>query len=306
MKKLKGDISPARLAAMLAASLLLATAARAQELRPGAPSDARCGPSPSLTYLANEAVLIRGEATVLIDGPFTAGVRPYPRMTARSLRRAKDAEPPFDEIDWVLVSHAHADHVAPGALADLLEANFRARLASTRSVIDRVRAAASADDVHLGRRLMIVGPAEGESAVLQEEAPRIEVFSLHHGRHRDVENLGFLVDVDGIRFLHVGDAEVVLPDIEPLALGERAVDVALLPSWYVTGEDFRPVVGALGAKRVYLMHLPVQREADRHFRRFGGWDGVARLLSEFDSPIRPLLRRDRVLCPLGLEATDGW
>ncbi len=305
MKKLEYDISPGCLAAMLAASLLLAAAAGAQEAPPGALSDARCGLSPSLTYLANEAVLIRGEATVLIDGPFTTGVRPYPRMTARSLRRARSAEPPFDEVDWVLISHAHADHVAPGALVDLLDANPRARLASTPSVIDRVRAAALPDEVHLGRRLVTVEPSEGESMILQNEAPRIEAFSLHHGRHRDVENLGFFVDVDGVRFLHVGDAEVRLPDIEPLALDERDIDVALLPSWYVTGEDFRPVVGALAARRVYLMHLPVRLEADRHFRRFGGWDGVMQLVPEFDTQIRPLLRRDRVLCPLGPGAADG-
>lgn len=259
------------------------------------PHPEACEAGPTLTYLANSAVLIRGTQTVLIDAPFTDGVEPYPKLNAETLRRARSAEPPFDELDWVLVSHDHADHGDSRAIADLLEANRTVRLISTRAVVARVRAEIG-DHSRLAHRLVAAEPAEGEPIVVNEEAPRIEVLALHHGRRRAVTNLGFLVDVDDVRVLHVGDAEVTVPDIEPLGLSQRDVDVALMPSWYVRSERFRPVLDALGTRRVLLMHFPERHAGDRLFRQSGGWDAVLRSIAETDPSMVPLIRRGRTYC----------
>ncbi|MFW6088717.1 MAG: MBL fold metallo-hydrolase [Gemmatimonadota bacterium] len=291
--------APLRIAPFLAPRLaivaLLVTIAPIPAGAQGVPSPDRCGSNPSLTYLANTAVLVRGTHTVLIDGPFTEGVEPYPRMTAESLRRARAADPPFDEVDWILVTHAHADHGDPRAIADLLTANPTARLASTRAVVERVRSAAP-PDLSLAERAVVVEPAEGEFVVVRDRAPRIEALALHHGRNRPVDNLGFLVDIDGVRLLHVGDAEVVVSDIEPLGLAERRIDVALLPTWYVRSERFRPALDALGARRILLTHFPRRQSADRLFRRAGGWDAVMRRIAGYEPPVVPLIRRSSVNC----------
>lgn len=254
-----------------------------------------CEAGPTLAYLANAAVLIRGTHTVLIDGPFTEGVNPYPKFAEETLERARKAEPPFDEVDWVLVTHAHADHGDARAIAELLETNLAARLVSTHAVVERVQAAA-AGKAGFGDRLVVVEPAEDEPIVVNEQAPRIEALALHHGRQRSVQNLGFLVDIDGVRVLHAGDAEVVFSDIEPLRLSERDIDVALLPTWYARNHRYRPVLDAVGARRVLLMHFPERRAGDRTFRRSGGWDAVMRRLAAFDPPVVPLVRRDQVYC----------
>ncbi|MFW6083706.1 MAG: MBL fold metallo-hydrolase [Gemmatimonadota bacterium] len=281
----------ARCLAMALAALASPGLAAAQEH----PPPEACQAGPTLTYLANSAVLIRGAHTALIDAPFTDGVEPYPRLRAETLRRARSAEPPFDDLDWVLVSHDHADHGDARAIADLLEANRSVRLISTRAVVVRVRAEAG-DASRLADRLVAVEPVEGEPIAVNDRAPRIEVLALHHGRRRAVTNLGFLVDMDGVRMLHVGDAEVTLPDIEPLGLSGRDIDVALMPTWYARSDRFRPVLDALEARRVLLMHFPERRAGDRLFRRSGGWEAFMRSIAESDPPMVPLIRRGRTYC----------
>lgn len=287
----------ARAGALLLAAAVAPAPLGAQEAAPSA----RCGAGPTVTYLANAAVLIHGSRSIMIDGPFTDGVDPYPTMTSRALHRARSADPPFDEVDWILVSHAHADHLDPKALADHLVANRTARLVSTRDVVDRVGAAAPRH-ARLDDRLIVAEPADGESMVIRERRPRIEALALHHGRQRSIRNLGFLVDVDGVRLLHAGDAEVVRSDIEPLGLSERRIDFAFLPTWYVRSERFRPVLDAIGARHVLLIHFPERRAARRMFRRSGGWDAVMQMLSSYEPPIVPLVRRDSVHC---LGSLDG-
>lgn len=281
----------ARAGALLLAVALVPGPVGAQEAVPAE----RCGARPSLTYLANAAVLIRGTSSIMIDGPFTHGVEPYPTMTSRALQRARSADPPFDEVEWVLISHAHADHFDSQAVVDFLVANRTARLVSTREVVSQVRAAAPRL-TRLDDRLIVAEPAEGESTLIRERAPRIEALALHHGRQRSIRNLGFLVDLDGIRLLHAGDAEVVRSDIEPLGLSERRIDFAVLPTWYARSERYRPALDAIGARQVLLMHFPQRRAAGRIFRRSGGWDAVMQMLRGYELPIVPLVRRHSVHC----------
>lgn len=250
----------------------------------------------AVTYLANASVLLsEGGREILIDGPFTAGVRPYPRFEARTLRAVRQADPPFGGLDWILITHAHDDHMDAAAIVDHLRSNPRARVVSTPEAVRRIRDEAEGRAA-VTDRVTAVDPPEGRRVVVHDGQPRIEALALHHGRDRDVSNLGFLVELDGVRILHVGDTEATAPDLAPLGLPGLAIDAALLPTWYFTGDSYRPALEELLARKHLVMHFPAPEFDGSFIGRLGGWSGVREFFRAFEPRPTLLTERGAVVC----------
>lgn len=110
-------------------------------------------------------------------------------------------------VDLILITHQHLDHVVPERLAALLEVNPQARVITNASV-EAALAIADARVVTVGERLVeagialsVTGPAHG---VIHPDVPA-------------VENTGFVV---GNHLWHPGDS---------LETGERTVPILLVP-----------------------------------------------------------------------------
>jgi L-ascorbate metabolism protein UlaG (beta-lactamase superfamily) len=85
------------------------------------------------------------------------------------------------------------------------------------------------------------------------------VLELPHakGARTQVENLGYLVELGGVRVLHVGDAHMAAETFAHFRLPERRIDVALVPYWYLLEEEGRRLVREqIGARRVVAFHVP--------------------------------------------------
>ena len=64
----------------------------------------------TVTYVGNSGFLVTiGESKILIDGIFT-GFAPEYIQPAEIKELIANAQPPFDNIDLILVTHAHGDH----------------------------------------------------------------------------------------------------------------------------------------------------------------------------------------------------
>lgn len=224
----------------------------------------------AVTFLANEGVLLSsGARQVLIDGLFEQYETGY-AIPADSTRKALSrAQPPFDGVDLILVTHHHGDHFHPRPVADHLAANPGATLVASRQVMDSLRGRVSRMGLR-GDRLVprTVAPRTRRTEIAGGIA--VELLGLPHGgrRHRGVEHLGFIVELGGRRVLHVGDTDFSEAIFAPFRLDTARIDVALLPYWMVTSREGQRVIARwIRPRQVVAFHVPEDRtEAIREVR----------------------------------------
>jgi L-ascorbate metabolism protein UlaG (beta-lactamase superfamily) len=160
-----------------------------------------------------------GHATVLVE---LGGVRvltdPLLRRRILHLRRAAPLDlSELDEVDAILLSHAHYDHLDPPSLRRLPRG---AEVVVPRGAGDLVRRQGfetvteveHGDEVAVGGLRVRAVPAAHESRRM---------------RGSRTEALGYLLEGDGRRIYFPGDTDL-FPEMAELAPG---LDVALLPIW---------------------------------------------------------------------------
>jgi L-ascorbate metabolism protein UlaG (beta-lactamase superfamily) len=159
----------------------------------------------------------------------------------------------LDELDAVLISHQHPDHVDLARLPALLAANPRARLVSDAATADQLRAAGLPVEVTgPGTRLVIGGAivdvVGGAHAIVHADIP-------------GCQNNGVVID-DGA-FYHPGDS---------YAVPEQSIDVLALPvsgPWLKVGEAidfFRAVAPRVGVP----IHEAALSSTETHYAMLGG------------------------------------
>ena len=153
-----------------------------------------------LTHLGHACLLVEidGARLLLDPGAFSHG---FEELT---------------DLDAVIVTHQHADHVDVQRLPALLEANEQSLLlAEPEAAAELTEAGIAAQPLHSGDELTVAGvlvrAAGGRHAVIHPDVPRVGNVAVLVGTSRADGGSGLL--------LHPGDAYDVLPaDVDVLAL----------------------------------------------------------------------------------------
>lgn len=109
--------------------------------------------------------------------------------------------------------------------------------------------------------------------VLQDENLSVRSYRISHGVGRDIENIGYLITLNGVTIFHPGDMDTGLDRLKATGIDGLAVDVLLIPYWYgLDKESIAQVSRAWQAKTIIPMHFE-SKEAD-WMADYGGLDGI--------------------------------
>jgi L-ascorbate metabolism protein UlaG (beta-lactamase superfamily) len=111
-------------------------------------------------------------------------------------------------------------------------------------------------------------------------------------RHRNVQNLGFLFDIDGIRIFHCGDSgPACIEDYRHFRLDREDIDIAFMGRGFMWSED-SPGVEILeeliSADHIVLMHIH-HDENQRFIDVAGELEDRLPSVTVFQSPLETIL-----------------
>ena len=208
-------------------------------------------PEVEITYTGNEGFLIAAEGKkILIDAFHRLG-------NVNNQELIQNGHPPFDDVDLILTTHTDHDHFDLHMVGHYLENNPKSLFVSTKQATDAF-AKYYKNFEKIETRLMGFAPEEGQRIPFSHEGIEITMILLHHGRNRKVKvtNIGFLFSLGGKKFFHMGDSELILPELNRYDLPEEKIDVAFIPYWYFTSNTYKPALqNGIKANQVIPMHL---------------------------------------------------
>jgi len=189
----------------------------------------------TVTQLANEGVILSdgGKNQVMIDGMVTEPYSLYGGLPEDVVALYSKASGPFAGIDVALATHQHHDHNQPQAACQFMQKSTGTLLVSSQQVVDLMHEKCR-DFTATSKRIKIIDPQYGQPEVVQVGDVKVTAFRLSHGggKYAVLQNFGFLVEIGGMRVLHVGDADMDAADFIRAGVHSMNVDIALLPFWY--------------------------------------------------------------------------
>ena len=130
-------------------------------------------------------------------------------------------------------------------------------VASPEMLATLKESARSMESIH--RRLTPIRTSPGGMTQVVQEEMSIDFFELDHGgkANAGVKNLAHLIEIGGVRVLHVGDAEATVENFHRYDLKSRKIDVVFVPYLYFgKPEGVQVLREEIRARTVVACHVP--------------------------------------------------
>ncbi len=212
-----------------------------------------------VTYIANCGFLIENRANkILIDGLFIDGLGKYDAPDEATIDLMKTASSPFDDIDYIFVTHIHSDHFDAALILSHLKNNPSGKVICPQQVFDELQKNGKAF-IDVESRIIKITPQPQKAITkkagdLQFTACRIS----HEGfRNKHIENNGYLIDLGGYRIFHSGDGSVKkINKFHAIDLSKMNIDLAFLFEDFGITRFLDETKKYINADNYVFMHLP--------------------------------------------------
>ncbi len=213
-------------------------------------------PAPALevTYLSNMGVLLEvGNRRIVIDGFHHAELDGTPPVPPDLLGPLESATGRMRGIDAALTTHRHLDHFAAASVRARLAADPLIHYLAPTEAIDTLRTRGA---IPIPNRVHSLTPPAAGRTTVDVAGVQITALDLPHNPTRTprAQNVGYLIRLNGFTILHVGDADPSAERYAPHNLPAERIDVAILPTWYLTGSS-ELVRRHIAPRRVIASHV---------------------------------------------------
>ena len=224
-----------------------------------------------VTYIANEGFMLEGsEKKKLIDALFGKKDLSFCDVPSPDvLNNLSSAKSPFDNIDLILVTHRHIDHFDAGSVMSHLEINNHCNVIGTHQVIEALKDFKSYEAMK--DRIHDITPPFAQSEAVNVNNIEISVLGLKHctyfvtdengnqvDRHKDMQNLGFIIKLGSQTILHIGDSAMDdEEEYKQFNFPQKNIDIAFLGSlfWPPYESRIKIVNEYINPQQIILMHL---------------------------------------------------
>ncbi|NIM15438.1 MAG: hypothetical protein GTO45_25970 [Candidatus Aminicenantes bacterium] len=223
-----------------------------------------------VTYIANEGFLVAsGKQKILIDALSGTAYGLYlvtPKAIYQDLVKAK---PPFDNINFMMVTHKHGDHFDSNLTENYLVNNPKVVLLCSKETALEL-ALYGLHFSKIKQQVTAITPPSDSSAEVMVNGIPMKFIRLRHG---DSHNLGFIVNLNGMTFCHLGDGslEPNKQHLKKLQLNKEGIDVAFIQYYDFMNPEGRKIINEfIKPKHLVLMHIPpkeideVEKMAAKH------------------------------------------
>jgi L-ascorbate metabolism protein UlaG (beta-lactamase superfamily) len=211
----------------------------------------------SVTFVGNSGFLVTvGDKKVMVDA-FFEGFPPGYSLPETVQNLLMNAQPPFDNVDLILASHDHADHFSARMVRQHMQNNSKAVFVSTTQATNKL--------ADFRDRVIALDPVAGTPVQAEANGLLVEAIYLSHGYPpndpSEIFNNSYVVTINEIKIFHAGDI-TDLNDILPYNLGDRNIDFAFIPHFYLLEEAARSILwDEVGIKYLFPIHYEYTQPA---------------------------------------------
>lgn len=234
-----------------------------------------------ITHVRNAGFLfVSGDTKVLVDALYRGeGDNAVPAHILGSMQQGL---PPFDGVNLALATHAHEDHFDGYSVGKYLENNPDAIFISDGEAENRLQMEFPRfEDVK--DRFKALTVEKGEKVQLTVNGIELEVLGMRHGLDFSGRNYGYLLNIGGLKILHMGDSLLTYSEVEVFELPQEEVDMVFVPWWYILQDKYaRTVREGIQAKQVVVMHNETRTTREKIYE----WEWILeRVETEFPDAI---------------------
>ncbi len=217
-------------------------------------------------HIGNAGVMIkRGDTKILFDPLYRNGYNNYHLVPEAVKADVMAGHAPYDNINAILISHAHADHFDAEDIVLYHQSNPETLIIAPPQAFEAIEKTGKVTEA-LRSRFVPMGLDYGaDPLTVQFEGLNVEAVRIPHaggpGR-REIENLVYRVTLESAAtVMHMGDADPALTHYSPYEAHWQAqtTGTAFPPYWFfLSAEGTQIVDQVLNVQETIGVHVPVR------------------------------------------------
>lgn len=216
------------------------------------------------TYLGNAGVMAEvGDVKVLFDPIFHYSFSIYQLVPKDVYTAMMEGNPPFNDIDAIVISHAHGDHFDKADVRRFMLKHSQTLLFAPKQAVDEMR---KVGDVDFNDRIHAFElPFGSESQTIKVNDIEVSGVRIPHAgwpSRKNIENIVFRVTIaDKYTFMHMGDADAddqhYLPYKDHWQAQKTSINFP--PYWFFMSAEGRDILYEIvNADEHIGVHVPVE------------------------------------------------
>ncbi len=203
----------------------------------------------SITYVGNMGVhIVHKNSSVLIDGLHTKYGDDYLFPTKDLVHKINTVLKP----DAILFTHHHGDHFSAQLSENYLKSNKKAVLFGADQITKNFS--------NYKERVYTISTKDYTKQTISIDNFNITGVKINHvgKRHTSVQNVGYIINFDDVKILHVGDTNWLeeIDLFDHLQLINESIDIAILPYWMLLHKNTTELLKKhISPKHIVATHI---------------------------------------------------